>query len=219
MAQCKISVVTPTIRGQAALQPNKESLFTQNFPIEEWEWIVEEGDGKTHDLNAAFNRMLKKAKGELVVFMEDWTKATPEGLRKFWEAYQSSPNTFWTAPLGKVDDIALSPGTQIDWDWRAHADVKEMPYNDWEIDWGCAPRQALLDVGGFDEELDKYWAFDNVSVAYRAYLKGYKFGNLFDNPAIAYNHNKFVPHPFKNNFNPQASNERIKGTRELIWQK
>lgn len=204
----KISVLTPTIRGVKGLQPNKESLATMTFPPEDFEWLIEEGDGTTHDLNAAFNRMLKKAKGELIVFMEDYTKATTNGLIKFWEAYQKEPNVLWTAPLGKTEDWK-----NVQWDWRSYADLSEITYDRWEIDWGAAPKKILFEVGGFDEELDKYWSCDNVNVGYRAYLHGYKFKNLSDNPAIAFNHNAHMPHPFIKHYNPEFNKSRMNSFR------
>lgn len=202
----RISVLTPTIRGEKALKPNQESLLSQTF--DDYEWLIEESDGSKHDLNAAFNRLLKKSSGELIVFMEDYTKATTNGLGKFWDAYQADPKVFWTAPLGKTLDWKA-----IDWDWRAYADATETTYNCWEIDWGAAPREALFEVGGFDEELDKYWSGDNVNVGYRAYLNGYKFKNLFDNPAVALDHNKIMDHPFAKDFNPGFQKERMESFR------
>ena len=201
----KISILTPTIRGEDALRQNKESIDSQTFDPNQFEWITEEGDGKVHDLNAAFNRMLRKAKGELIVFMEDYTRATTNGLIKFWEAYNKEPNTFFTAPLGKTLDWV-----KINWDWRAYADATDIEYKSWEIDWGAAPREALFKVGGFDEELDKYWSGDNVSVALRASRAGYQFKNLFDNPAVALDHDRLFEHPFRKNFNPRFMNQRLR---------
>jgi len=198
----KISVLTPTIRGKEALKPNEESLARQTF--KDFEWLVEEGDGSKHDLNAAFNRMIKRATGSLLVFMEDYTRCGPDGLQKFWDAYQSDPSVFWTAPLGKTLDWKENL-----WDWRAFQDAEDVGYSCWEIDWGAAPKDALYSVGGFDEELDKYWSGDNVSVAYRAYLHGFKFRNLFNNPAVAFDHDQVLKHPFRQNFNPAYSSERL----------
>lgn len=200
----KISVLTPTIRGDVGLEPNMESLMSQSFPEDEVEWLVEQSDGSKHDLNAAFNRLLRKASGELIVFMEDYTKATTNGLLKFWQAYQKEPTVFWTAPLGKTRDWKT-----INWDWRAYADAINTTYNCWEIDWGAAPREALFAIGGFDEELDKQWSGDNVNVGYRAYLNGHKFKNLFDNPAIAFDHDAEIPHPFRKNFDPEFQKQRL----------
>lgn len=198
---CQISVLTPTIRGDKALQPVMESLKQQTF--KDFEWLIEYGDGKTHDLNAAFNKMLKRAYGELIVFYEDYTKIRPDGLQKFWDAYQNDKNTFFTAPVGKTLNWK-----KVDWDWRITPENKA-DWMSWEIDWGAAPLEALKKIGGFDEALDKYWTFDNVNVGFRANLAGYKFKNLYDNPAIALDHDKLMSHPFRQNWNPDFHNERL----------
>ena len=196
----KISVITPSIRPEG-LKPNQEALQSQTF--KDFEWLVEMGLPPKHDLNAAFNRMLKRAKGELVVFMEDWTKCPPDGLQKFWDAYQREPKIFWTAPLGKTLDWKTQ-----EWDWRAFSDAKP-EWKCWEIDWACAPLSALKEIGGFDEELDDYWSSDNVNIAYRAFLAGYGFKLLSNNPAIALDHDKLTKHPFRDRYKPEFNNMRM----------
>lgn len=197
----KISVLTPSIRPEG-LKVVQESLEKQT--LQDFEWLVELGiPGKGHDLNAAFNRMLKRAKGELIVFLQDYIKIPAKGLENFWDAYQKQPDTFLTAPVGKTLDWETN-----EWDWRAHPDAK-MQWRGWEIDWGAAPLKCLQAIGGFDEELDKYWSSDNVNVAARANLKGYKFDCLIKNPAIAWNHDKVLPHPFRDKFNQEFVSQRI----------
>ena len=187
----KITILTPTIRPQA-LPLTAKCLEEQTF--KDFEWLTDINDTGEHDLNRAYNRLLKRSKGELIVFLQDYIKIRPDYLQRFWDAYQGSPRTFFTAPVGKVDD--LNNHQEARWDWRAYEDAKP-DYKCWEIDSGCAPRAALFEVGGFDEELDKWWSFDNVSVAKRADMLGYKFANLFTNPALAFDHDKFAPHPFR----------------------
>lgn len=210
----KISVVCPTIRP-AGLIPVYESL--KNQTLQDFEFLVEFGFPKQgHDLNAAFNRMLRRAQGELVVFYEDYAKIPSNGLEKFWDAYKQEPDVFWTAPLGKVDD--LDNHAEPRWDWRAYSDQVEQVGNSisrvskwdtWEIDWGAAPLKALKEIGGFDEELDIFWSSDNVNVGLRAELAGYRFKNLFSNPAVVYDHDKFAPHPFRHRFNPEYTAKRL----------
>ena len=193
----RISVITPTIRGQDALIPVIESLKKQTF--KDFEWIPEFGNPNVSDLNAAFNRLIRQSRGELIVFLEDFTKIQPNGLSKFWEAYQKEPK-FYTAPVGKTKDWK-----NVEWDWRT-SEVAQMDWRMWEIDWACAPKKALYDIGGFDEDLDRGWGFDNVSVGYRAYLKGYKFECLKDNPAIAYVHEVA---PLRHKQDPDLLNIRL----------
>jgi len=200
----KVSVITPSIRPEG-LAPVRDSLLNQTFT--DFEWLVEIGL-QTHDLNAAFNRMLRRAKGELIVFYEDWMKIEPEGVEKFWTAYQQDPYTFFTAPVGKTLDWKM-----VEWDWREHP-ASQMTWQGWEIDWGAAPLECLKKIGGFDEAMDAGWAGDNVNVALRASMMHYNFKNLRDNPAIALDHNKLQQHPFNNKFNPVLMNERYDAIRQ-----
>lgn len=211
----KISVITPTIRCEG-LDIIQKCLAQQTF--KDFEWLVEIGLKQEHDLNKAFNKMLRRAKGELVVFLEDYTSVPPDYLEKWWNAYQQYPDTFFTAPLGKVDNLDYAP--PANWDWRAWKHKPEdgefLPcdWNCWEIDNGACPLKAIKEIGGFDEELDRYWSCDNVNVGCRAQLAGYKFMNYFGNPAIAYDHDAFIKHPFREKFNPTFNNERMNQFRQ-----
>lgn len=194
----KISVLTPSIRPEG-LQIVKECLARQTFT--DFEWLVEIGLGLEHDLNRAYNKMLKRSTGELIVFYQDFIKIEDDGLQKFWDEYTSE--YFMTAPVGKSLDY-----TDPKWDWR-HFKHEDIGFQGWEIDWGACPREALFKLGGFDEELDKNWSFDNVNVAYRAQLAGYKF-KCIDNPSIALDHDVYMPHPFRERYNPTFNNERLR---------
>lgn len=207
----KISVLTPTVRTKG-LEIIQECLKKQTF--QDFEWIVEVGvPGKGHDLNAAFNRMIRRAKGELLVFYEDYTRILDDGLERFWKAYQERPDTLFTSPLGKVDNLG-DRGEKPRWDWRSwkqnesQTDYTNCLSRSWEIDWAAAPKKALYDVGGFDEELDKHWSGDNLSVGIRAELKGWKFACLFTNPAVAWDHDAHTKHPFREKYDQIFLNDR-----------
>lgn len=201
----KISIITPSIRPKG-LEITQKFLSEQTFT--DFEWLVELSiPERGHDLNAAYNRAIKRAKGELIVSLQDWIKVTPMYLEKFWNAYKEYPKTFFTAPVGKTNDPEYKENAR--WDWRAYSDARPL-WNCWEIDSGACPKDALYEVGGFDEELDGKWSADNVSVAWRAYLKGYKFMNLFNNPSIAFDHDAFTEHPFRKDFDPSLNNQRMR---------
>ena len=197
----KISVITPSIRPKG-LEIVRESLLNQDF--KDFEWLTDINWTGKHDLNASFNRLIKRSNGELIVFLQDYIKIESDGLQRFWEAYKREPK-FYTAPVGKTKKIDYS---DVSWDWRKNNYV-ETNEQSWEIDWGCAPRNALFDIGGFDEELDQYWSCDNVNAGYRAGLKGYKF-EIIDNPAVAFDHDAFDEHPFRKDYHPSFNNERMK---------
>jgi hypothetical protein len=68
----------------------------------------------------------------------------------------------------------------------------------------------LYAIGGFDEELDNWWSMDNVSIGKRADWAGYKFKTVFSNPAVAYDHDKFAKHPFRERYNSEKGNARMR---------
>lgn len=198
----KISVLTPSIRPKG-LAVTQHTLAAQTF--KDFEWLVEIGiPERGHDLNAAYNRMLRRAKGELVIFLQDYIKVEPDFLQKCWKFYKAYPNTFFTMPVGKVKEWGDEPV----WDWRNSPDAKMM-WTMWEIDCAGAPLALLKAIGGFDEELDAHWSCDNVNVGCRADLAGYKFACFIENEAIAFDHDAAMPHPFRKNFKPDFNNERM----------
>lgn len=200
----KISIITPSIRP-AGLEITQKCLKEQTF--QDFEWLTDIGLGNKHDLNQAFNRLIKRSKGELIVVLQDYIKIGPYGLEKFWEAYQKDKNTFYTAPVCKSKSLNFDGELACDWRMAAPGKIEWMR---WEIDWGCCSREALFKIGGFDEELDKYWSCDNVNVACRAEIAGYKFFNLIENPSVAYDHDAFMKHPFREKFKPQFNQQRMR---------
>lgn len=203
----KISVLTPTIRGEEALVRVKQGLEFQTMT--DFEWIVDDHDPRDgSNLNNSLNEMIKQSKGELIVFLQDYIKIPSEGLWKFWKAYKTIDDTFFTAPVGKI----TKEGQRPKWDWRVHR--SECNWREWEIDWGAAPKEALIKIGGFDEALDKYWGFDNVNAGLRADMADYKFRCIDHNKAIAMDHDDMMEHPFRRKRNPDFHNERLDAIRQ-----
>jgi glycosyltransferase involved in cell wall biosynthesis len=196
----KLSVITPSIRPQG-LEITRQSLLSQTF--RDFEWLVDINWTGKHDLNASLNRLLLRSKGEIVVFLQDYIKIEPDALQRVIDTYKNG--IFFTYPVGKTNTLDYSGN--VKWDWRKHKQG-EVHWQQWEIDFGSCSRQELIDIGGFDEELDKYWSCDNVNVGCRADLAGYKF-ECVDIPAIAYDHDAFIEHPFRKNYNPNYNNERM----------
>lgn len=203
----KISVITPSIRPEG-LEIVQECLKRQTFT--DFEWLVEVGLGKEHDLNKAFNKMLRRAKGELIVIYQDWIKIQDNGLELFWNEYQKTPDMFLTAPVGKQQYKDFLGN--VNWDWRYYKEGS-IDWLNWEIDWGAASLALLKQIGGFDETLDKYWSFDNVNVACRANLAGFKFTNVIENKSVAYDHDAHLEHPFRSKYNPEFHNSRLEQFR------
>ena len=193
----KITVVTPTIRP-AGLQRVYESLKRQTF--KDFEWLVEINTSGKTDFNRSMNKMIARAKGDIIVSVQDYI-AIPDNALEYISKLEPA---FYTFPVGKI----RQEGDKPVWDWRA---VESRPVNfmEWEICFGCAPRQSLIDIGGFDEVLDLAWGFDNVNVGQRAELDGHKI--LCDNniKAVAIDHDFFMEHPLKHLRDEALHNQRI----------
>lgn len=195
-----ISILTPSIRpkGLAIVQKCLAEQTCQDF-----EWLVEMGiPTRGCDLSRAFNRMIRRAKGEWIAILQDYTKIKPDGLERFLEI--ADPKKLYTGAVGKTLDWK-----NVKWDWRKSGKFREIEYRHWEIDWGFAPLQAFKDVGGFEEEYDQFWSIENVEVAFRMSKLGYKFYVMPDNKAIHYDHDKVFKHPFREKYNPMFHSARI----------
>ncbi len=90
-------------------------MVSQNFNGT-FEWLTDINWTGKHDLNKAYNRLIKRAKGELIVSLQDYTKIEPDALQRLWDAYQKEPDTFFTCPVGKVDNEEYQGIPK--WDWR-----------------------------------------------------------------------------------------------------
>ena len=187
----KVSVLTPSIRpdGLACIQACLQEQTLQDF-----EWLVEIGlPIRGPDLNRAYNRLLARAHGELIVSYQDYIKIAPRGLQSLWEAYQKHPKAFITCPMIKVKKDGSGVG-----DWRLHRQPFELiKAAEWETDWGSAPAEALRSVGGWDEDYDQGWSWDNVIVAEKAARLGYEFRVDPSNIAYGLDHDEVMPHPFR----------------------
>lgn len=220
----KISVITATIRPKS-LDRMREQLKKQTF--QDFEWLTEIGfPERGCDLNAANNRMIKHSKGELIVVLEDYLDIPSDGLQKFWDLYQKYPKTCFTAPKGvvtkeiwemigvmedtfSIHEILEDRTSVIAWDWREHGELREIDPPHWEQDWGSAPRQAFFDVGGYNEQFDQGWSWNNPEIAIRMQKAGYNFMVDPSNKAIGLDHNSVIKHPFNRPDNLNADRYNI----------
>lgn len=206
-AKPNISVISPSIRPEG-LAVVFGTLKKQELNGITFEWLPRLSiPGKKPDLAYQMNCALKEAKGELVVFLQDWIKINPRGLQSFWDAYIKEPEYCLTSPVGKIKEIERFAGFEVSddalgnknihWDWRAHREFEDLEYHMWEIDWGCGPKDIMLKAGLFDESFDDGFGWENVDLAYRIEKAGGKFACLKDNLSVAYDHDFNIEHPFK----------------------
>lgn len=206
----KISVLTPSIRPEY-LNITQEVLRDQTE--QDFEWLVEVGlPHRGYTLSADLNKLLRRAKGELVVMLQDCIKPEKDGLERFWRNYQANPKAFITSPIGKVTEFGQTPK----WDWRKIRDNVLIQPHQWEADWASAPLKAFYDIGGYDEDYDQGWSWENVGLAWRAKYAGYEFICDPDNPAVALDHDALTPNPFRHT--RKNNDERSNATIELASQ-
>lgn len=148
-------------------------------------------------LNHAENEAIAQAQGELIVLLQDYIHIAPTALEKFWYQYLDNPKRMVTGvghQYGKPgkEDIVDPQGlitvfskpfeqvpTEVVWqDPRMRSDQGSfypcMP-NDIEFNYCAIPMQAFIDIGGCDESYDYVGhAWDNCSVAQRAFIVGYE---------------------------------------------
>lgn len=110
-------------------------------------------------------------------------------------------------------------GKTLDWesskyDWRDSGDCRKIAPHHWEADFASAPLKAFYDIGGYDEDLDRGWSSDNVSVAERAEKAGYKFMVFPELKVLAYDHDKKMRHPFRHLYQQNVDTLAIK--RKMI---
>lgn len=175
-----------------------ESLRKQT--LRDFEWLVEVNVSGETDFNQAMNRMLRRAKGDIIVSVQDYIAIPDNAL----EYIVSLPPAFYTFPIGKIINENDSPR----WDWR-ESESRDINFMEWEICFGAAPRDWLIAIGGFDEELDKAWGFDNVNTGLRASLAGYPMKCDNTIKAIAFDHDAVMSHPLKHKRDPKLHNDRL----------
>lgn len=147
----------------------------------------------------ADNAGLYATRGDLVVFLQDFILMPEDGIEKFVQLYRTHPDMLWTGVdtrnaveidegasqgslvLDRSIDIfegkVYKPGTEQFKSGRIRVGgARRISYNfyEWELNYAAAPRQYLLDnLGGFQTDWDKGFAYDNTEMALRhVYLGG-----------------------------------------------
>lgn len=192
----KISVLTPSIRPQY-LDITQKCL--ENQTLQDFEWIVEVGlKNRGFTLPSDLNKMLRRAKGERIVMLQDCIKIDNDAL----ERIDTLENNMWTFPVAQTSDFVAGV---YEWDWRAnYSGILPGPHY-WEADFAAAPTQAFFDVGGYDEEFNKGWSWDNVEIARRMYRAGWVACCHPGIMGVALKHDSLEEHPFRT---ARESNEK-----------
>lgn len=225
----KISILTPSNRNILGLKIIERALNHQRFIQSDYEWLIgspklpseinlkykwiKDPEKKLNDvwvLNKLMNEMIKQAKGELIVSVQDFTLFTPDALSKFWFHYKNNPTGCVSGVGNKYSNENFTE--QV---WQDPREIKndfsfiEVNFKDWEGNFAAIPKQAILDVGGFDEEMDCVYGLDWYSVNYRAAKLGYKYYLDQSNKSYSLHHDRYTGWEENNALNGYF-NKRIK---------
>lgn len=162
----------------------------------------------THwNLSASLNAGVRAASGELIILLQDYIYVPPDGIEKYIRRFeQEGPRCLVT---GISDQFASPPADDPQGDWSIWSKFPGPPSGElifkdprnrdrggffvtipleWEANWGMFPKQAWLDVGGFDERYDAGWGYDNCDFSDRCQHAGYRIFLDCDNPVLCYSH-------------------------------
>lgn len=210
-----VTIITPTVRFEGLTLVGK-ALKRQTF--KDFEWLIvapfkpavstphrpirdiARSNGDLHTLNKAYNEAISKAQGQLIISWQDYTYARPDTLERFFTHYQQEPKVLVTAVGNKYSDESF---TVMTWkDPRERDDLGSYYpcyFNDIEFNLCSLPKDALYAVGGFDEELDKFYGMDGYSVVDRLnMLGGYDFKIDQSIKSYSLNHSRYTDWEEKN---------------------
>lgn len=131
------------------------------------EWITAPLKKRRSNLNASLNRGLVEVYTELVIFYQDFIDLPKDCFRQLiLDAKETG---------GFVTTATINPDGNHDGRYLETELLRECPPDQWEANVAIAPMEAIRELGGFDETYDDGWSWDNVNLAERAAMLGYKF--------------------------------------------
>ena len=188
-----ISVITPTVRPEGLALVAK-ALKRQSF--RDFEWVISnpvgivvfpesleqpmrilkdppKKKGDSWSVYKAYNQAVRAASGELILSCQDFTYAKSDALQKFWDHYQEDNKVIVTGVGNKYENDEWIVQTWQDPRQRTdQGTYYGCFYNDIEWNFCAIPRKAILEVGGFDETLDRYSSLCGLDVLDRLNIKG-----------------------------------------------
>lgn len=183
-----ITIITPTIRKEG-LEIVKKGLDRSTIAYDEWligspfdpgmgTWVKDDFTGGYWTLNRALNKLIKQAKGDLIISIQDHTFFMPESLSKFLFYYEKDPKSIISG-IGDKYESVIPRGKKVWTDVRRGltSGFGTCPFYLIEGNFCSIPKEAFYSVGGFDESLDfKGFGLDFYSLLDRLSIKNeYRF--------------------------------------------
>lgn len=134
--------------------------------------------GDFYRLNGAWNGLVREARADLCVFACDWIHFEPDALERFLGSYREDPLSCVSAPGHHYEQVWNNkPEVLWEGDPRQHEVGPDgrMPWHMYELSLASAPRQKLIEVGGFDEDYDRVAGMSEKECAGRLSAAGCDF--------------------------------------------
>lgn len=135
--------------------------------IDNFKWASAPPKTRHSNLNASLNEGLRNCAGDYVVFYQDFIQLEADTVGKLLNHCVKTGGFITTA--------TINPDGQHDDRYTGVGGLRQCRPEQWETNVAIAPMEALKKLGGFYEELDNGWSWDNVNVAQRAEMLGYEF--------------------------------------------
>lgn len=148
---------------------------------------------RASNLNASLNEGLQHISTDYVIFYQDFIDLPKDCFEKLISL--ATPETFVTTCTPNYDGTDDARYTGLDTPRTCRPE-------EWEANVAIAPMSVLRELGGFEEELDNGWAWDNVNVAERAAMLGCNF--IIDES----NRPKLLPHELTSKLELELNEER-----------
>ena len=189
----KLSIITPTNRPDSLALVD---IALQRQTSKDFEWITIAPKGYDYgsikpditlddpvknvgdywSLFKAYNKAIEAANGEYILSVQDFTFFDSDTVKKL--LFNMKPYRLITGVGHKYEKVYPEKGPIIWTDPRVDGsnDLKECPASWIEFNLGCFPKQAVYDIGGFDEYLDAFAGMCGLDVVDRLKIKGgYEF--------------------------------------------
>lgn len=151
-------------RWTIVYEPNVKVINDKDLDVK---WVKAPKKTRHSNLNASLNRGLQSVGSEFVLFYQDFIDLPETAIVQLLIDCNRTKGFITTA--------TINPDGNYDARYTGVDKLREIEPQEWETNVAMAPMQAMYDLGGFEEELDDGWSWDNVNVAERAELLGYKF--------------------------------------------
>lgn len=162
---------------------------------------------KGYNLAKANNAGIRNSDGELIIWLQDFILIPQEGIQKFVDLYQKYPDSLYSGVDGRfslktdgkinvkdpIDIISGAGWSQGRTDYINQRTYRKEVYQsydpfEFELNWAAFDKNVAYDLGGFNEEFDHGFAFDNTEFAFRALQMNKELWIDATNYADAINH-------------------------------